>query len=87
MGRLSGEPTVEAVAVQGGLLWTASRGSGVPFVLAHGGPGRSDNLALWRRWSRTSRGLLSRSGIPLDPGRLRIGPMLRIGSSCGACVT
>ena len=45
MGRLSGEPTVEAVAVQGGLLWTASRGSGVPFVLAHGGPGLSDNLA------------------------------------------
>ena len=32
------------MAVQGGELWTASLGAGVPLVLAHGGPGLSNNL-------------------------------------------
>lgn len=35
---------LERVAVDGGWLWTASRGAGVPLVLAHGGPGLSNNL-------------------------------------------
>ncbi|WP_256788505.1 alpha/beta fold hydrolase [Frankia sp. AvcI1] len=38
------EPPGEAVAVPGGSLWTLSRGSGPPMVLAHGGPGLSNNL-------------------------------------------
>ena len=32
------------VAVPGGSLWTASLGQGTPLVLAHGGPGLSNNL-------------------------------------------
>jgi proline iminopeptidase len=32
------------VAVRGGALWVASFGAGVPLVLAHGGPGLSNNL-------------------------------------------
>lgn len=38
------QPTVEAVSVAGASLWTASLGAGVPLVLAHGGPGLSNNL-------------------------------------------
>jgi proline iminopeptidase len=34
----------EVVAVPGASLWTASTGEGVPLVLAHGGPGLSNNL-------------------------------------------
>jgi proline iminopeptidase len=33
------------VEVPGATLWTASSGAGVPMILAHGGPGLSDNLA------------------------------------------
>ncbi|MGZ4248101.1 MAG: alpha/beta fold hydrolase [Solirubrobacteraceae bacterium] len=36
---------VEHVEVPGATLWTASRGTGQPMVLCHGGPGLSDNLA------------------------------------------
>jgi len=32
------------VDVPGATLWTVSQGAGVPLVLCHGGPGRSDNL-------------------------------------------
>ncbi len=39
-----GKVTTESVAVPGASLWTASLGDGVPFVLAHGGPGLSNNL-------------------------------------------
>jgi len=35
---------VEFVGVPGGLLWTASSGRGTPLILAHGGPGLSNNL-------------------------------------------
>lgn len=35
---------VEEVAVPGSRLWTASTGQGLPVVLAHGGPGLSNNL-------------------------------------------
>lgn len=35
---------VEHVPVDTGALWTATTGSGVPLVLAHGGPGLSNNL-------------------------------------------
>jgi proline iminopeptidase len=34
----------EDVAVSGATLWTSTRGAGVPVVLAHGGPGLSNNL-------------------------------------------
>jgi proline iminopeptidase len=34
----------ELVEVPGATLWTESQGTGVPFVLCHGGPGLSDNL-------------------------------------------
>lgn len=34
----------EKVAVPGGSLWTVSSGEGPPLVLAHGGPGLSNNL-------------------------------------------
>lgn len=39
-----GEMATELVAVPGASLWTASSGAGVPLVLAHGGPGLSNNL-------------------------------------------
>jgi proline iminopeptidase len=35
---------VSYVAVAGASFWTESRGSGIPLVLAHGGPGLSNNL-------------------------------------------
>lgn len=34
----------EFVPIDGGALWTASQGAGVPLVLCHGGPGLCDNL-------------------------------------------
>jgi proline iminopeptidase len=36
--------TVEEVQTPGAVLWTVSRGDGLPVVLCHGGPGLSDNL-------------------------------------------
>ncbi|WP_261574853.1 alpha/beta fold hydrolase [Frankia gtarii] len=44
MSHVAEEPAGEAVAVPGGSLWTMSRGAGLPLVLAHGGPGLSNNL-------------------------------------------
>lgn len=46
MGGGEDRPTVEMVAVDGATLWAESHGpaDGVPFVLAHGGPGLSNNL-------------------------------------------
>lgn len=40
----SDEPFIEHVTVAGGSLWTESFGRGLPVVLAHGGPGLSNNL-------------------------------------------
>lgn len=39
-----GKMVAELVAVSSASLWTASSGAGVPLVLAHGGPGLSNNL-------------------------------------------
>ncbi|WP_157467799.1 alpha/beta fold hydrolase [Frankia sp. QA3] len=44
VSNIAEEPASEAVAVPGGSLWTLSRGAGLPLVLAHGGPGLSNNL-------------------------------------------
>ena len=41
---MSGRAEVEHVAVEGATLWTETLGDGVPLVLAHGGPGLSNNL-------------------------------------------
>jgi proline iminopeptidase len=42
---MAGNVDADRLRVVVGGLWTETRGSGVPLVLAHGGPGLSDNLA------------------------------------------
>lgn len=41
----SSQAREEVVGAGDALLWTATSGAGIPFVLCHGGPGLSDNLA------------------------------------------